>query len=169
MSEIWQPVVGYEDRYEVSDIGRVRSLGMYVNGINGCRPFRKGRILRAARKNNGYLQVTLCAADGSQKSILVHQLVCEAFHPRPPGADQVRHYDESDKTDNRAANLRWGDGVKNARDRERQNEYRLTHEQVREVRALRGIELQRIIGQRFGICTSHVSHVQLGRTRSRVE
>ena len=101
MSEEWRDVVGYEGRYQVSSMGRVKSLvrkdclGRTV----------KERILKPGVIHNGYLQVGLCAG-GKQKTLRVHRLVCEAFHENPDNKPQVNHINE-DKTDNRACNLEW--------------------------------------------------------------
>lgn len=118
VSEAWRAVRGYEGRYEVSSHGRVRSLGIEVNAKGGARAFRPGRVMAPATKSNGYRQVTLVAVDGSRKSGLLHQLVCEAFvGPRPLGM-QVRHWN-GDVADSDAVNLVWGTKSDNERDKQR--------------------------------------------------
>ena len=60
--ERWLPVIGYEGIYEVSDLGRVRSLDRYVSA-RGCRPYlQRGRLLKPAAARNGYghRHVELC-------------------------------------------------------------------------------------------------------------
>lgn len=92
--EHWKPVVGYEEHYEVSDMGNVRSL-----------KFGKEKILKPGEHNGGYLQVGLCK-DGHRKYLLVHRLVAEAFIKNPNNLDTVNHKDEV-KTNNVASNLEW--------------------------------------------------------------
>lgn len=100
--EVWKPVVGYELLYEVSNLGRVRSLPRY-NPNGGPQ---KGRILSLRNVGCGYRQVTLC--DGNaKKQTLVHRIVCEAFNGPPPSErHQVDHVNR-DRGDNRAENLEW--------------------------------------------------------------
>ena len=92
--EHWKPVVGYEEHYEVSDMGNVRSL-----------KFGKEKILKPGKNNRGYLKVSLYK-DGQKKMSLVHRLVAEAFIPNPNNLETVNHKDEV-KTNNVASNLEW--------------------------------------------------------------
>lgn len=105
MEEIWKPVVGYEGFYEVSNIGRVRSLARIVECNDGRKRKLKTRILRQPCAPSGYYMVTL-HKNGKQKSGLVHRLVCEAFIPNPLGKVEVNHKDENSKNNN-ATNLEW--------------------------------------------------------------
>lgn len=90
MAETWKDVAGYEGLYQVSDLGRVRSL------LHG-----KVRILKFLDNGYGYLKVEL-----NRNGKLVHRLVAEAFIPNPLNLPQVNHKDE-DKTNNTANNLEW--------------------------------------------------------------
>lgn len=103
----WRGVVGWEDLYEVSSDGRVRSLPREVVHGRGHRYFREGRELKLVlKKGTGYIQVSLCR-QGKQFDRLVHILVAEAFHgPKMPGME-VLHLN-AERSDNRASNLRWG-------------------------------------------------------------
>ena len=93
-NEEWRDVVGYEGRYQVSSMGRVKSF-----------KWNKERFLKPSMDKDGYLLVNLCAG-GKPKTLKVHRLVCEAFHENPDNRPQVNHINE-DKTDNRACNLEW--------------------------------------------------------------
>lgn len=115
MDEQWLPVPGYEQFYEVSSLGRVRSLPR-VDRIGRLRQSR----LRRATPIGRYLCVTLTDESGRQKLRRVHQIVAEAFHgPRPPGT-QVCHYDGNGHN-NHADNLRFGSAADNGADKVRLN------------------------------------------------
>ncbi len=110
MEEVWQPIKGYENLYEVSDQGRVRSLpGKRWNG-QAVHKF-KGRVLRPQSASR-YLHVTL-SCNGKIRSIKIHQLVAEVFLPPCPGVQGRRrncyHIDHvnNEPWDNRASNLQW--------------------------------------------------------------
>lgn len=96
--EIWKPIRGYEGYYEVSNLGRVRSLG---NGLthNKSMTYLSGGDLR------GYRVVNLWK-NGHGISKRVHRLVAEAFIPNPDNLPQINHKNE-DKADNRVENLEW--------------------------------------------------------------
>lgn len=93
--ETWLPVKGYEDLYEVSDLGRVRSLNYAKTG--------EVRVLKPTLYNNGYLVIGL-RKDGKLKRFLVHRVVVTSFMGDIPKGMQVNHKNE-DKTDNRLSNL----------------------------------------------------------------
>lgn len=100
--EQWRPVVGYESSYEVSDMGRVRSLDRTVTFPDGRRRTARGRLLKPGHVPRGHRYVNL----GRGNSQYVHQLVAAAFlGPRPDG-HEVCH-NNGDPTDNRAPNLRY--------------------------------------------------------------
>ena len=109
MSEvIWKPVVGYEASYEVSSTGLVRSIDRVVkNGFTTTR-IAKGKILRAGRKDNGYMQVCL----GRLNNRYVHRLVAEAFVPNPDNRPEVDHID-GNRENNSCENLRWVNRTEN--------------------------------------------------------
>lgn len=94
---------GYEGLYEVSDLGRVRSLNRYVNYYGGLR-LAKGKILKPVSVSGGYLQVYI----GKKNVKLVHRLIAEAFIPNPNNLPCVNHKDEN-KTNNKLENLEWCD------------------------------------------------------------
>lgn len=105
--EVWKPVnePGFEDVYEVSDLGRVRSKDRIID-CNGNEVHRRGVILRSSiNKQTGYKQVIL-SKNGNQKVFLVHRLVAEAFLPKKLGCNYVNHKDEN-KLNNCVENLEW--------------------------------------------------------------
>ena len=103
--EIWRDIKGYEGLYQVSDQGRVKSLERKVRHWSGGERIQKERILKPKIDRDGYLQLNLYAG-GKRKWLLVHRIVCEAFHKNHDNKPQVNHINEN-KTDNRACNLEW--------------------------------------------------------------
>lgn len=108
MDEIWKSIgvyrgIDYTGMYEVSNMGRVRSVDRYVNN-NGSMSFRKGKIL-STFVTCQYERVGLSKGK-SQKHVSVHRLVAIAFVDNPYGYTEVNHIDEN-KLNNCADNLEW--------------------------------------------------------------
>lgn len=99
--EEWKDIEGYEGLYQVSTLGRVRSLPRK----NARGQQLKGRYLKPGPTTDGYLSVRPFK-DGKGRSILVHRLVAQAFIPNPYNKPVVNHKNEV-KTDNRIENLEW--------------------------------------------------------------
>lgn len=113
--EIWKDVEGYEGLYQVSNLGRVKSLDKYVNCKNNHKRLIHGKILvpGIGGKNHkiegyGYYHVGLTNKEGKHISKNVHRLVAKAFvkNPDPENFKEVNHIDEN-KLNNRADNLEW--------------------------------------------------------------
>lgn len=108
--ERWLPIPGH-DGYEVSDLGRVRSLDRVILKRDGRRQTVHGRTLRAWPEK-GYLSVHL----GTGPRYLVHRLVLEAFvGPCPPLMEAL--HGNGDRANACLNNLRWGTPSENAHDR----------------------------------------------------
>ena len=105
MTEIWLPIEGYENLYEVSNLGRVRRIESVVNGKAGSKRKVSGKILKPMAQQNGYLIVTL-HKNGIRRNFLIHRLVAAAFIPNPDKKPQVNHLSE-DKLNNSVENLEW--------------------------------------------------------------
>lgn len=105
MIEEWRPVEGYEGLYEVSNLGRVRSVDRYVVDSLENRRFYKGKVLSPGIRPDGYLFVIL-SCNGKSKTINVHRIVAQAFIPNFDNLPMVNHKDE-DKSNNRVDNLEW--------------------------------------------------------------
>jgi hypothetical protein len=116
--ESWRPVVGYEGLYEVSDLGRVRSVDRYVPVRNGGQRFYRSKILREQDNGIGYRYVALSDARG-RRNHYVHRLVLEAFRGSCPPGKEACHFPNDDKSHNVLTNLLWGtreDNIQQAKD-----------------------------------------------------
>lgn len=127
----WLPIPGYEGHYEVSTLGRVRSLDRVIRHAGGTRK-SPGRTLKLQTHPTGYVQVTLCR-DGQQENRKVHHLVLETFvGPRPSGMHAC--HGDGDTFNNSLSNLRWGTVSENNLDKVRHG----THNNSRKTHCLRG-------------------------------
>lgn len=125
MTEAWRAIPSTNGRYEASSEGRIRSTHVVRLGGKVLHPTPHHRV--------GYASVSVYQ-NGRRKSVNVHLLVAEAFHgPRPDPAAVVRHLN-GDASDCRAANLRWGTGSENERDRIEHG----THNQTRKTHCPQG-------------------------------
>ena len=103
-AEEWRPVVGFEGRYEVSSLGRIRSFaGVGRNSTWG--PHNKPKILSSWLSGSGYPTIHL-GGRRDQRKASIHTLVAEAFIPNPHQEKEVNHID-GDKLNNVVANLEW--------------------------------------------------------------
>lgn len=90
--ESWKKIKGYEMRYEVSDIGRIRRIS-------------DGKVMRPAKNKNGYFHIVL-SKDGQPHDYRVHRIVAAAFLENKGNKSDVNHKNGI-KTDNRVENLEW--------------------------------------------------------------
>jgi hypothetical protein len=163
--ERWKPVVGFEDYYEVSDQGRVKSLSRFRVTRPGRGYQQAERILvpvaaRTRLDGKSRLIVTLHGSDGPRWTRVPHIVLGAFIGPRPSAAHQARHLD-CDPTNNRAANLLWGTAAENHADTLRCDHiYRgedhpgakLTDAQITEIRALRAAGVSGLrLAARFGV------------------
>lgn len=104
--EEWRDVKGYEGLYQVSNLGRVRSVSHYTrNNINGGERLTEGRILSQYKMPNGYYQVQFSKNEKRSKKY-VHRLVADAFCNNENNCSDVNHID-GNKDNNTVENLEW--------------------------------------------------------------
>ena len=106
IQENWLPIKGYEDLYEVSDQGNVRSIDRVIFQQGRLQKYR-GSVISPFKNNGGYLCVRI-SKDNKNKSFTDHRLVAEAFIQNPNNLPQINHKNE-DKTCNSVENLEWCD------------------------------------------------------------
>lgn len=105
MKEVWKDIVGYEGLYQVSNLGRVKSLARKMKVTNPEREYiKEGRIVSFTYLR-GYPVVNF-HIDKKRKCFKIHRLVAIAFVPNPLGLSQVNHKDHN-KTNNQETNLEW--------------------------------------------------------------
>lgn len=105
MNEIWKDIKNFEGYYQVSNLGRIKSLERIVKSRGNGTMVIKERILRPSLNGSGYPIVGL-SKESESTSYIVHRLVAEAFIPNPDNLSDVNHINQ-DKTDNRVDNLNW--------------------------------------------------------------
>jgi hypothetical protein len=167
MEETWAQIKGFEGIYEVSTLGRVRSLDrpqrVRGNGIS----LQKGQILKQW-KQGSYMYCDL-RKPGIRQKARVHVVVLETFNcSRPDG--MVACHNNGDSTDNRLSNLRWGTYKENSKDKILHGTHRygelcgkskLTEAQA--IAILESAKSNREIAKDFGVCSATVSHIKTGR------
>lgn len=105
MTEVWKDIEGYEGIYQVSNLGRVRSLDREFVTKAGFAQSTKGCFIKPFTTRNGYLSVRLRTLI-SRKTYFVHRLVAQTFIPNPDCLPIINHRDEN-KQNNRVDNLEW--------------------------------------------------------------
>jgi hypothetical protein len=110
--EIWKDIKGFEGRYQVSNLGNVKSLDRLIWNGSGMQ-LLKSKILKPQTKH-AYLRVSLYNGDGmiTRQQPSIHRLVAESFIPNPKNYPMVLHGDNEPKNNN-VNNLRWGNQSEN--------------------------------------------------------
>lgn len=166
-NEIWLPVVGFEGLYEVSTLGRVKSLDrVRLDPIRGAKHY-KCKILSPGATPFGYLFVRLSYKNKPSVSKLLHRLVADAFIPNPDNKPQVNHKNGI-KSDNTVINLEWMTSSENVRhsfeclDRKAspgKRVYGKDHHLSRLIGIYRGSQLiGKVYGQREASILSEIPH-----------
>ena len=103
MQEIWKDIKNYEGLYQISNLGKIKSLERKVKNQKGNRTVKE--IILKCSEGKSYVQVTL-SKKNNYKTKLVHRLVAEAFIPNPNNLSEVNHID-GNKHNNNVNNLEW--------------------------------------------------------------
>lgn len=172
MVEKWKAVVGYEGLYEVSDLGRVRSLPR----TDRLGRFHAGCVRKVQRNNqSGYLTITLGKSNGrgehgSKLMLTLHRVVLEAFRGKRPKGKEARHLD-GNKANCRLDNLEWAThgvnmkdqlahGTRTNRKGEANTQARLTEDDVRVIRKrVAAGESQTDVAADFALAKPAVSNI----------
>ena len=165
--EEWRPVTGWENLYQVSDQGRVRSLPRISQCSNGTRRRYPGKLLTPT--SDGHYYGVLLHDIPRRKRVPVHTLVAQAFLGPCPEGQEVRH-GPGGKLDNRLVNLSYGTRRQNnTEDKLRDGtllrgeshpEAKLTEEDVRAIRILyaAGVTYMKLAEQ-FGVSWTNIREI----------
>lgn len=105
MEEVWKDVKGFEGFYQVSNLGRVKSLKRTIIRKDGTPFFVRERVLKTTNDRNGYPCVTLIVLKNKVLNP-VHRLVAETFIPNPQNKPCIDHID-CVRANAQVENLRW--------------------------------------------------------------
>jgi len=168
VQEEWRPVIGYERRYEVSNLGRVRSIARHVRARFGYRLMR-GHVLVEQAQTSGYAKVFL----GRGNTKYVHRLAAEAFIPNPDGKDEVNHLN-GDKRDNAVVNLEWVTPSENMmhafrtglmpRGEAMRAGKKLTAHEVRTIRRTGTMLPKATLAKKYGVCPRTIRDIMTRET-----
>ncbi len=165
MKEIWKQAVGYEDRYEVSNKGRVKRTAPGPGAI-------AGKVLKLQPLKTGYLSVCLTSANYTIQRHRVHKLVAMAFLGDIPEGYEINHID-GNKQNNYTSNLEYVTRSENTLHAYRLGLMKslLTESDIHEIRSLleRKEQTQREIAEMFSIHRVTVSKIARGIRRIRME
>lgn len=161
MKEIWKPINGYEEFYQISNLGNVKSKP---------RQRTKGGILKTRPTLEGYLQVTLYK-NSKPFTVTIHRIVAQNFIPNLNNLRCINHKD-CNKKNNKVDNLEWCSysqnsihaikhGLQPNNKYENNGQAKITKEKAEEIRRLykTGKYFYRQIGEKFGICTRNVGKI----------
>lgn len=174
--EIWKPISGYEGRYEVSTLGRIKSLQRVVESVrNGKKIFslRKERIMRPSKSPNGYRIVTF-HTNGVAEHGSVHVIVANNFIPNPLNLPVINHID-GNKENNEVSNLErctqsenslhaYRTGIRIAAVGSRVNGSKLDELQVRVIKSLKGLLSSSNISNYFKVSAGNINCIYAGKT-----
>lgn len=163
-SEDWRDIPGYEGHYQISDLGRIKSLQRW----DSLGRIVKERFLNQRKEKNGYIRIYLYDGGGmkTRQRYLVHRLIAQIFIGPCPKGYQVNHKN-SCRYDNRAGNLEYVIHAENIR---LGKLAKLSKEDVRKIRKLlnHGIT-QRAIAKKYSVDASTISGIVIGRTWAGIE
>lgn len=132
-NEIWKDVPGYAGIYQVSNLGRVKSLSRLVYRKNGQIAKIKGRILSHGTDRYGYHIVVLC--NGKKETKTVHRIVAMAFIENAYNLPEIDHKD-GNRGNNKVENLRWVTRKENANNPISKLRYSQTAKKIRNYEVL---------------------------------
>lgn len=174
--EVWCDILGFEDFYQASTLGRIRSLPRYSKSRYECSKTNPSKIMNPKLGRGEYLHVHL-RIPGKSYNKSVHRLVAKAFHPNPENKPWVNHKD-GNKLNNAADNLEWCTPKENANHAREiglvqgfgENHYRAKHSdrEFQIMYRLKGKLPLSQIAEVFEMKVSQVKQILGGRTRKKL-
>jgi DNA-binding NarL/FixJ family response regulator len=176
--EIWKDVVGYEEYYQVSNLGRIkRKPRKIINKGSNCVQTLKEREIMPYKWRKGYFVVRLTDENKHVKRYFIHRLVAQAFIPNPENKSQVNHI-SGNKADNSVHNLEWVtlqeniehacmNGLRGNVKGENNNYSKLTEKDVLEIVELlsKGCAGKEV-AQLYNVSETAISYIKTGKTWS---
>jgi hypothetical protein len=167
MDEAWAQIKGFEGVYEVSTLGRIRSLDRPQRVCGSGISTQKGQILKQWKQGN-YMYCDL-RLPGIKQKARVHVVVLETFVcARPDG--MIACHGNGNSTDNRLCNLRWGSHHDNAKDKILHGTHKYgelcRHSKLSEDQAIAILESSKAnaaLAKDYGVCKATISHIKTGR------
>lgn len=173
-NEVWSPIKNYEGLYEVSNMGRVRSLDRKQSrAIVGLETYvKKGRVLSPRLQRQGYQLVALFKK-GEREDKLIHRIVAESFIPNPLKKETVNHKDNV-KGNNVVNNLEWATQSENSKHAfengfnsnkgEKNPSRKLNSKEVRRIKMALGCGMSaRELGNIYNVHKSTIKSIRTGR------
>lgn len=170
LNEIWKDVQGYENRYQISNIGRVKSLERMVGHYTGGLMFLRSRILKHGKGRYPYI---ILINDGKRNTLKIHRMVAIAFIPNPNNKPSVNHINGL-RDDNRVENLEWcthKENMKHAADTglkylgENHPNSKLTKEDVIKIKKrISSGEPLRSIANNYSVNRANISAIKFGKS-----
>lgn len=168
MSEEWRPVVGYEGLYEVSSLGRVRTL-LERKGIP------RGHIRKLQIDKDGYAVVGI-RINRKRRNLRVSRIMLEAFVRAPLPLEEACHND-GNRGNNTLPNLRWDTNKGNKADMVAHGtrmfglnnpRTKLSDDDVAQIRLLEPFARRKDLARSFGVSQNQISLIVMGKVRVNV-
>jgi len=168
--EVWKDVKGFEGIYQVSNLGRIKSLEVKrFTKTNNSFSTYKEKILNQSYTKDGYLKITF-TVDKIKRTFLSHRLVATSFIPNPENKPEVNHINGI-KDDNRDENLEWNtpvenlkhayvNGLKMPKQGIKNGCSKLSEKEVLEIRKIGKTMFKKDIAVLYNVGTSTISRVQ---------
>jgi len=166
--EIWKDIKGYEGKYQVSNLGRVKSLERKTKYLKSLKSVKE-TFLKERINRYGYVQAILY--NDKPKTVYTHRLVAIAFIPNTENKSDVNHKNGI-KIDNREENLEWATRKENINHSfemelsgkgQKHGRSKLTEIEAKEIKYGNKNLFQSEIAEKYGITQSQVSRIRLGK------